>query len=189
MKKSESLVNHFLIAMPTLADTNFAKAVVYIYEHNEEGVTGLVINKPLQVTLGSVLRHLDIKVEDDSIETQPVFMGGPIGQDHGFVIFRKEPTKAKSTKKNAETSVMISSSKDTLKEIAEGMGPKNFLITLGFAGWQDGQLELEISRNDWLIAPPSEELLFKTPIDKRWNKAANLIGIDINHLSLLVGHA
>lgn len=178
----EKLKHHFLVAMPRLKDPNFQKSVIYLHEHNKEGAMGLVINKPLQINLGNVLRHLNIKITDDSIELHSVMMGGPVRQEHGFVIYS-------TLSKEVSQEIDISSSKSMLQKIAQGQGPKEFLITLGYAGWGSGQLEYEINRNDWLIAPFNKKLLFSTPNDKRWQAAAALLGVDINQLSGQVGHA
>lgn len=181
MSQPDYFPHQFLIAMPSLMDANFTKSVIYLYEHSHEGAMGLVINKPMDVTLGNVLQHLDIQVKSPSVENLPVLMGGPIGQEHGFVIHDIHG-------KQEDDQIIISSSKEILKSIANGQGPENFLVTLGYAGWQPGQLENEIRRNDWLVAPFAEEILFTTPLDRRWNKATELLGIDITQLSDQVGH-
>ncbi len=183
MKTSE-LTHHFLIATPALKDPNFSKAVIYIYEHGPDGAMGLVINKPLQINLGSIMAHLDIEMPDESISTLPVFMGGPVGQEHGFIIHHRN---IEATDDNEE--LLISASKETLKLIAQGLGPKEFIVVLGYAGWESGQLEFEINRNDWLIAPYAPGILFSTPVERRWKAAAKLLGIDINLLSDQIGHA
>lgn len=181
----ESLKNHFLIAMPALDDPNFSKSVVFIYEHNEDGAMGLIINKPLHITLGGVLEHLDIKIKNKLVEQTQVLMGGPVGQEHGFVIHDVPDDE----KPDDSESIVISASKDTLRLIASGKGPENFVVTLGYTGWDAGQLEKEIGDNDWLIAPFDLDVLFHTDISRRWQKAAELIGIDINTLSSQTGHA
>lgn len=182
MMKFPVFKNHFLVAMPRLNDFNFSKSVIYLYEHNKEGALGMIINKPLQINLGNVLEHLNIKERESKITELPVLMGGPVGQEHGFIIFEET-----STPQGAE--VMVSASKGMLHDIALGKGPTDFIVTLGYSGWEAGQLELEIARNDWLIAPFNHDILFKTPIEKRWQATAALIGIDIHHLSDQVGHA
>ncbi|QTS84252.1 YqgE/AlgH family protein [Coxiella endosymbiont of Amblyomma nuttalli] len=182
MIKTNIFSNHFLVAMPQLHDFTFAQSVIYLSEHDTKGALGIIINKPLQVNLGSVLEHLKIESDRPDISEQPVLMGGPMGQEHGFIIYENPISK-----KNLEISV--SASKVMLEEIASNKGPGNFLITLGYSGWEAGQLEKEIARNDWLIVPFDRSILFETPIKKRWKKAASLIGIDINRLSDQVGHA
>ena len=143
MKYEESLANHFLIAMPSLTDINFTRSVVYIYEHsNDVGAMGLVINKKLPVTLGNVLRRLDVKTNKPSLKANPVFMGGPLGQDHGFIIHQKH-----ATENEASPEILISSSKETLKLIAKSDVHEDFLVTLGHASWEAGKLEEEIAHN------------------------------------------
>ena len=182
MIKTNILANHFLVAMPSLVDFNFAKSVIYIYEHNEEGALGMIINKSLQIDLGNVLQHLNIEISHPEITHFPVLMGGPVGQEHGFIIYEQPDPED-----GAE--ILVSASKEMLQDIAKGRGPDNFIITLGYSGWDAGQIEKEIARNDWLIVPYNHDILFNTPLDKRWSTTASLIGVDINHISDQVGHA
>lgn len=184
--KADILTNHFLVAMPSLKDENFSKSVVYIYEHSKDGALGMIINKPLQINLGNVLEHLNIATDetDDIVINHNVLMGGPVGQEHGFIIYRGDPAGPS----NAEE-IMVSASKEMLKDISTGVGPKDFLITLGYSGWDSGQLEHEIARNDWLIAKYHEEILFDAPLEKRWAAAAASIGVNVNQLSDQIGHA
>lgn len=183
MKIAENLTNHFLIAMPALKDSLFTKSVVYLYEHSEKGAMGAVINKSLQITLGNLLQHLDIEVKDESIFALPVLTGGPIGPEKGFIIHDQVK------KEDAIRQVAISASKEMLDEIAQGKGPEHFIITLGYSGWEAGQLEKELNNNDWLVAPFNKDIIFSTPLDKRWQAAAKTIGVDVNHLSDQIGHA
>lgn len=193
--KNIDLSHHFLVAMPNLDDPNFKGAVVYVCEHNEEGAMGLIINKPLQINLGNVLRHLDIDISDHSTETHPVLMGGPVGQEHGFIVHNQPAFLSEQAKREIEEEgeeepeLVISSSKDTLNVIAQGKGPSQFIITLGYTGWQPGQLEEEIVDNTWLVVPFSESILFDTPIEARWQLAVALLGVDPNHISGHTGHA
>lgn len=182
MKIPESLTNHFLIATPALQDTFFEKSVIYLFEHDSKGAMGVIINKSLQVTLKSLLEHLNIDVIDDSAENISVLSGGPVSPEQGFVLLDPE-------EEGDDKDIIISSSKETLKEISEGKGPKSFIVVLGYAGWEKGQLEDEISRNDWLVAPFNSDILFTTSLENRWQKAAAIIGIDINKLSTQSGHA
>jgi len=170
--------------MPSLEDSNFEKSVVYICEHSEEGAMGLVINKPLQINLGNVLQHLDIQTDNKIAEDHPVLLGGPVGQEHGFIIHG-------DSLKNVEPfiDIVISSSKQLLRNIAQGEGPDDFIITLGYAGWSPGQLEEEITKNDWLVVPFDPHILFEVPIEKRWQETARLVGIDIHLISEHMGHA
>jgi len=183
MSKSITLQHHFLVAMPTLEDHNFSKSVVYLCEHSEEGAMGLIVNKPLQVSLGNVLQHLNLEPKNDTIATQPVMMGGPVGQENGFVLHTP------SSSDNKEDDIVVTSSKETLRSIANDNGPSQYVVTLGYAGWHENQLEEELTNNDWLIAPFHPDIIFNTPVEQRWFRAANLLGIDINQLSHQTGHA
>lgn len=172
-----SLANHFLVAFPSLDDPHFNKAVVYIHEHNEQGAMGLIINKPLPMQLAEVLQHLDITAESEAVLSQSVLMGGPVGQEHGFVLYEKN------------SALCLSSSKETLVAIAHNRGPERYVITLGYAGWQAGQLESELQYNHWLIVPFHMNILFDTPIEDRWQATAYIIGVDIERISNKTGHA
>lgn len=196
------LANHFLVATPGLVDDNFARSVVYVYEHNEEGAVGVIVNKPAQINLGNVLEHLNISFEPRSVLDQPVLMGGPVGQEHGFIVFEpfakpeghpllleKRPQTVTFEDPDSSEEILISASKELLRDIAKGQGPNHFLVTLGYAGWDGGQLEKEITRNDWLVVPFNRDILFNTPLSQRWHAAATLIGINIHALSSQIGHA
>lgn len=178
--------NHLLIAMPSLRGEFFTKSVVYIYEHTEEtGAVGFTINKPLSATIGNVMEHLTIPVKDDSIYDLPVFSGGPMGPDQGFVIHDRMAL----AENDDDTEVTLSTSRQILEDIANGKGPEHSIVVLGYASWEPGQLEEEIQRNDWLLAPFEKTILFNIPISQRWVSAARLIGVDINKLSGQIGHA
>lgn len=178
--------NHLLIAMPSLRGEFFTKSVVFIYEHTAEtGAVGFTINKPLSATIGNVMEHLTIPIKDDSIYDLPVFSGGPMGPDQGFVIHDRMAL----AENEDDTEVTLSTSRQILEDIANGKGPDHSIVVLGYASWEPGQLEEEIQRNDWLLAPFEKTILFNTPISQRWVSAARLIGVDINKLSGQIGHA
>jgi len=186
MPVTESLVNHFLIAMPGLEDPNFHHTTTYICEHNEDGALGLVINRPLEMQLGEIFRHMDIKTEHDDIASELVYMGGPVQSDRGFVLH--EPLgNWDATLKVTET-IGITSSRDILEAMAAGERPDNAIITLGYAGWGAGQLEQELAANAWLSGPASTRIVFETPYHRRWLEAAALMGVDLNLLSGEAGH-
>ena len=182
MPEIKSLVNHFLIAMPQLNDPHFKQAVVLVYEHNEAGAMGFIVNKPLNFNLGSVLQHLGIQEFVQEVEHHSVLMGGPLNQESGFILYQEKD------RKTAEN-ITLSSSKKALTEIAQGQGPQDFAILLGYSSWDAGQLETELANNDWLVAPFSMELVFETPIPQRWYQAALLAGVNMEHMSDQVGHA
>ncbi len=187
MSAFDSLSNHFLIAMPALADPNFHHTATYICEHNDEGALGLVINRPTDLQLGEILEHMGIVATAGDIATQPVFLGGPVQNDRGFVLHQPVGDWEATLKVTEDTG--ITSSRDILEAIARGEGPEKTFITLGYAGWGAGQLEQELAANAWLSGPADSRIVFDTPYEQRWEAAAGLIGVDINLLSGEAGHA
>ena len=182
-----SLENHFLIAMPGLTDTYFNKTVTYICEHNDEGAMGLIVNLPVNVTLNELLSQLDENKEYLPTLTQRVLTGGPISPDRGFVLH--SPQDGWSSSLALSKDVMITTSKDILMALGSQQEPENYMVTLGYAGWSPGQLEQEIKANSWLTIAADSDILFKTPIEQRWRKATEKLGINLANLSSDVGHA
>jgi putative transcriptional regulator len=182
-----SLTNHFLIAMPGLKDPNFSRTVTYVCEHSEQGAMGIVINRPMDIRLGDVLEQLDIDSDDVEVARTPVYLGGPVQTDRGFVI-HSGPDSYDSTLA-VTPDIHVTTSKDVLEAIASGHGPQRRLVALGYAGWGGGQLEEEMSANAWLSGPADGEILFRLPSAARWQAAAQLLGIDLNLLSGEAGHA
>lgn len=182
-----NLTNQFLIAMPDMADTNFGGTVVFVIEHSERGALGLVINRPMEIDLGTLFERIDLKLEIAPLAGSPVFFGGPVQMDRGFVLH--EPVGDWSSTVTVGDELGLTSSKDVLEAVAEGSGPQRMLVTLGYSGWGPGQLEEEISRNAWLTVPASAELIFDTPADERFMAAFRLLGIDPAFLATSAGHA
>ena len=182
-----SLNNHFLIAMPALVDPNFHHTATLICEHNEDGALGIIINRPLGINLGDILEHMDIKANSEAIAAQPVFMGGPVQGDRGFVLH--EPLGNWDATLKVAENTGVTSSRDILEAIAHGAGPDRSFITLGYAGWGPGQLEEEIAANAWLSGPASNRIVFELPYEQRWEAAAALIGVDLKLISGEAGHA
>ncbi len=187
MRINESLSNHFLIAMPALDDPNFHHTATYICEHDENGALGVVINRPLDMKLGEILRHMEIAPCNEEIASRRVYMGGPVQNDRGFVLH--EPAGDWEATLKVTDAIGITSSRDILQAIAAGKGPEKAIITLGYAGWAAGQLEEELAANTWLSGPASSKIVFETPSEERWLAAAALLGIDLNLLSGDAGHA
>ncbi len=173
--------------MPSLVDTFFYHSVVYICDHNDKGAMGLIINRPTQVMLVDLLSHLDIKNLSEHLTNTPVLFGGPVEKGQGMVI-HDSPAGWKTTVELSE-GIFLTTSTDILEAIGTDNGPPHSLVTLGYAGWGEGQLEKELAENSWLTVPATEDILFETPPDKRWKAAANLLGIDINLISNSSGHA
>lgn len=181
------LTNHFLIAMPQLEDPNFFHSVTYICQHNDEGAMGIIINQPLDTNLGEILQHLNIESENENLAQQAIYFGGPVEQDRGFILH--SPCKNWSGTLHISAEIALTSSSDILNDITAHDGPKQSLVALGYAGWGAGQLEQELAQNTWLSVQASPEIIFSTPIEKRWHEAASLLGVDLQLLSGNIGHA
>jgi putative transcriptional regulator len=180
-----SLEQQLLIAMPALNDPNFSQAVIYVCEYNKEnGAMGIVINKPMNISLGEVLRHLNISTTDEKVDNYPILRGGPIAQEQGFIIRR-----SRSSAETPNGEITLSASKQDLAEFANGEGLDDSLVSLGYAGWGAGQLEQELIDNAWLVAPLDMKILFDVPYELRWRRAAASIGVDLDRLSGDSGHA
>jgi len=186
-----NLQHHFLIAMPSLDDPQFKRAVVYICEHNEEGAMGLVINKPIeQFTVESVLEKLNIApvARDPAIRLdRPVFSGGPLAEDRGFILHTPRESFGSSILISDQT--MITTSKDVLETLGTLDQPEEVLVALGYASWEQGQLEKELLDNAWLTSEASVDILFHVPVADRWREAGRRLGIDIANIATQAGHA
>ena len=187
MSNPRYLTNQFLIAMPGLEDPNFFHSVTYICEHNEEGALGLVINRPLKMQLGEILRHINLQYTEPEAMQIPVHLGGPVQQDRGFVLH--EPLGDWNATLKVTDRIGITTSVDILEAIARNRGPERSLIALGYAGWGAGQLEREMAENAWLSGPADTDILFNTPDGQRWRAAAASLGVDLDLLSGQAGHA
>jgi len=184
---SSNFTNQFLIAMPNLLDPNFYQTVTYICTHNDEGAMGIVINRPLEFELGEILTQMKLTTSEKSVEQTPVYHGGPVYADRGFVLH--ETHNAWESSINVSDALGVTTSRDILEAIADGDGPENALIALGYAGWASGQLEEEIKGNAWLNGPSDLDIIFNTPCEQRWASATALLGIDCNQISAEIGHA
>jgi len=181
------LKHQFLIAMPHMADPNFAQALIYLVEHNEQGAMGLVVNRPSDLDLAQVLAQL----RPDTPPTEerrglPIYTGGPVQTDRGFVL-HPSGYSFQATLDLGE--LALSTSQDTLLAIADGQGPSRCLIALGYAGWDAGQLETELLENTWLTCPADPAILFDVPAEQRLPAAAARLGIDLSLLTSQAGHA
>jgi putative transcriptional regulator len=192
MHAPQFLADHFLIAMPSLADSNFARGVTLICQHDEHGAMGLMVNRLSEYTLGEVLRQMEIACDSPTLGRQVVLLGGPVQPDRGFVL-HDDPRDFGSTLRFGQSEgrpgLAVSTSRDILQEMARGAGPANTLIALGYAGWTAGQLEEELAQNAWLTVPADRGIVFDTPLAERWAAAARSIGVDPSQLSDAVGHA
>jgi putative transcriptional regulator len=185
-----NLANHFLIAMPSMQDPVFGGTVVYVCEHNENGVLGVVINKPTDMTMDVLFERIDLEVEARGgryLESAPIMFGGPVQDDRGFVLHT--PGARYSSSLTVTSDVAFTTSIDVLEAVAKGNGPERMLVSIGYSGWSPGQLEDEISRNGWLTVTADPRILFDMPIEERYVAAMKLLGIDPLMLTSEAGHA
>lgn len=187
MKFEGSMANQLLIAMPGMADPNFSTTVTLICEHNDEGALGIVINRPLELTLAGLFEQLDVENPDPDVAELPVLMGGPVGPERGFVLH--EPINRYENTLAVSGGIHLTLSRDVIDEMAAGNGPDQTLVALGYAGWDAGQLEAEMLANSWLTVPATTDIVFDMPFDQRWMSAASTLGIDISQISTDAGHA
>lgn len=187
MDHFSSLAGQFLIAMPGMGDPHFAHGVTLICQHNEEGAVGLLVNRPAPVTLGDVLKQMDLDCDQPDINAQMVLQGGPVQPERGFVLHDGEHVWEASFRIDAQWSV--TTSRDILAAVAVGEGPQHAVVALGYAGWENGQLDQEILDNAWLTVRADNRIVFDTAPEQRWNAAANLAGVDLSKLAGYVGHA
>jgi putative transcriptional regulator len=187
MKPATSLANNLLIAMPSLADPNFSRTVTLLCEHSDEGAMGIMINRPTNLVLRDILVQLNIDAGTSPHADTTVYFGGPVQNSRGFVLH--EPIGKWEATLAVTDTLGVSTSRDILEAIARNEGPDRYFLALGYAGWGAGQLEREMSENSWLNAPAALDILFTLPIEQRWRAAAQLTGVDLNHLSSETGHA
>ncbi len=183
-----SVTHHLLVAMPGLLDSHFSGAVIYVAEHSEKGAMGLIINRLAEIDLFCLFSRIDIDSKTSQSNAYPVFLGGPIQSDRGFVLH--EPIGSWSSTLKISDQLALTSSRDILEATAQGFGPKKFLVSLGYSGWGPGQLDSELLSNSWLIIPIlNNDLIFDVPAEEKLAAAFRLLGFDPSNLSGVVGHA
>jgi putative transcriptional regulator len=185
-----NLTNQFLIAMPGMTGDTFGGAVVYLCEHTENGALGLVINKPIDIKLKNLFQKVELSLESPALAEQPVFFGGPVQTERGFVLHEKQGDQPPySSTLSIPGGLEMTTSKDVLEALSQGAGPRRLLVTLGYSGWGAGQLEDELARNSWLTVDAVPEIIFDTPVEQRYERAVSLLGFDPAMLSQDAGHA
>lgn len=185
------LEGQLLIAMPAMNDPNFEKSVVYLCAHSDQGAVGIVINQPADgITFSEILEQLDISApaKDTSEDNRPIVIGGPVETGRGFVLHSTDYCKEDATLLTHDK-VGMTATLDILKAMAEGTGPQQALLAIGYSGWGPGQLESEIQANGWLTCPAENELVFDENFDTKWDRAVEVLGVDPAFLSSDFGHA
>jgi putative transcriptional regulator len=182
-----NLTHHFLIAMPAMQEGVFAGTLTYICEHNENGALGIVVNRPITLTLGEMFDQVNIPLHQPDLAKMPVHFGGPVQTERGFVLHDTLGNWESTLRINDK--LALTTSKDILEAMGAGKGPRNMIVTLGYAGWDQGQLEHEITENTWLTVPASEHILFDLPAEERLAAAMELLGVSYATLMEDAGHA
>ena len=186
-----NLTHHFLIAMPAMTDPNFSRTLTYLCEHNDQGALGIIVNRPIDMDLDTLFEKVNIPIEEAGAAANfgefPVYFGGPVQTDRGFVLHR--PLGQWQSTLKVRDDIGLTSSRDILQSMASCGEPKEILITLGYAGWSAGQLEWEISQNAWLTVEADPEIIFGLPPEERLPAAMQLLGVDFTNLSEIAGHA
>ena len=181
------LSGQLLIAMPSMADPRFERSVIYICAHNSDGAMGLLVNRPFEsLSFSELLGELEIDLNDE-ISPVRVMFGGPVEQGRGFVLH--SPDYLQDASLVVDENVVLTATVEILQAIADGIGPKNYLLALGYAGWDAGQLDSEIKNNGWLSVGSDHDLIFGSDSESKWLKAMTKIGIDPHMLSDDAGHA
>jgi putative transcriptional regulator len=191
-----NLTNHFLIAMPGLKDAIFSKSVIYVCEHSARGALGLVINKPAELKMEALFGKIDLPLERYDLMDKPVFQGGPVQIERGFVLHDSIFTDSEKPAQPLYASTMtipggleLTTSKDVLEALSSGSGPRRVLVSLGYSSWGEGQLETELGENSWLTVDADQTVIFDTPVEERYDKALSLLGLQAWMISTQVGHA
>jgi putative transcriptional regulator len=187
MDSNSSLINQLLIAMPGMQDPNFSTTVTLICEHNDNGALGIIINRPLNLSLSGLFTQLAVSNADPGAARRPVVAGGPVGIERGFVLHDRDHSFDNTL--SVSDDIKLTLSRDVIDAMATGTGPEKALVAIGYAGWEPGQLEDEMLANAWLNVTATPELVFDTPFEQRWDSAARLLGVDIASISPDAGHA
>jgi putative transcriptional regulator len=182
-----NLTHHFLIAMPSMVDPYFSKTLTYICEHSEQGALGIVINRPIDMTLKALFERLSLELKGHELRDAPIHFGGPVQTDRGFVLHK--PAGDWQSTLRVGDAIGLTTSKDILEAVGRGEGPRKLLVTLGYAGWSPGQIEHELSQNAWLTVEARDAIIFDLPAEEKLAAAMELLGLDFARLADQAGHA
>jgi putative transcriptional regulator len=181
-----NLTHNFLIAMPNMVDPNFNGTLTYICDHGEQGALGVVVNRPIELDLSMLFEQIGLSLPE-RLQHQTVYFGGPVQTERGFVLHTPPQTFTSTITVN--DAVSLTTSKDVLEAVSQGAGPHKFMVSLGYAGWEPGQLEEEMQRNAWLSVAADPQVIFDLEPGERLHAAIRLLGIDFSNLSDEAGHA
>jgi putative transcriptional regulator len=181
------LTGHFLIAMPGMEDTRFARTLTFVCKHDEDGALGVIVNRPIDMRMSDLFSQTGLTSDDTGLSERPLYFGGPVETERGFVLHQ--------TRGQWQSTLMVgdqlalTTSRDILDALAQGDGPEKFMVVLGYAGWNADQLESELAQNSWLTVPAQADVIFDLPVEARLDAATHLLGIDYANLSNDAGHA
>lgn len=184
----QSLKHHFLLAMPHMEEANFAGSLVYLCDHDDNGCMGVIVNHPLDITLDALFEQLSLGGETSLHRNAPVYYGGPMHKDRGFILHRGNSDEWDSSIQVTDE-IALTTSMDMLQALANNTGPEHYIICLGCSGWDVGQLEAELKENAWLTVEADGSVLFETPPAERLSAAAGILGVDLNLMTRDAGHA
>ena len=183
---SINLTDHFLIAMPAMEDPFFAKSLVYVAEHNDQGALGVIVNRPTDMTLATLFSKIEEPFASEKLADYPVFFGGPVQTDRGFVLHRPLGRWQSTLAVNCE--IGLTTSRDVLQSVGHVGHPNEMVVTLGYSGWGAGQLERELAQNAWLTVLADPRILFELPYEEKFHSALELLGVDLTNLAGQAGH-
>ena len=182
--------------MPGMEDAFFAKSVVYLVDHNDQGAMGLMINKTVDISMEALFVKIDLSMPRTDLAANPVLQGGPVHQDRGFVLHdpvfdSSEPEQASPYQSTIRVpgGLDMTTSRDVLESISTGGGPKRVLVSLGYAAWGEGQLESELKENAWLTVEADTSVIFDAPMAERYDRALGLLGLQAWMISTQAGNA
>lgn len=173
--------------MPAMTDPSFARTLTYVCEHNADGALGIIINRPIDMNLANLFQRVDIPLDQEALNDLPVYFGGPVQTDRGFVLHR--PAGQWHSTLGVTSEIGLTSSRDILQAMSANGEPNEVLVTLGYAGWSAGQLEYELGQNAWLTVAGDPRIIFDMPPEDRLPAAMQLLGVDFANLSEIAGHA
>ncbi len=185
--QSVNLTDQFLIAMPAMADPYFSGTLVYICEHNDQGALGVIVNRPIDMTLAALFEKIELPLDAAGFDRMPVYFGGPVQTDRGFVLH--SPVGGWQSTLAVNQHVGLTSSRDILQSVGKEGEPHEVIVTLGYSGWSAGQLEDEIAQNAWLTVSADTHILFGLPFEERLPAAMSALGISFANLAEEAGHA
>lgn len=187
MLTTTNLINHFLLAMPSISDADFRRSLVLLCETTETGSIGLIINRLSEIRMADIFEQINLPMTDSDQANHPVLIGGPVKPDRGFVL---HPTFERwSSSIQISKTLSITTSQDILAAIAQGKGPSDYLFILGYSAWTEKQLEDELMKGTWLTIPCDDSILFQTAIQSRYSASLKLLGIEESQLYSNYGHS